>query len=247
MDVKELNERFRRSEPEEILGWAVRAFPYQAAMTSSFQASGIVLIHMIRKITFDFPIFFIDTGFHFPETIEFKNRLASEWHLNVHTIIPAMSRRKLDGRYGPLLYEKDPDLCCLVNKVSPLESLKKEIGVSHWISAVRKDQSETRKNLKPLMRDRERNLRIHPLVNWTGRDVWAYIRGHGLPYNPLYDQGYTSIGCFPPCCTSKNGLEDDERAGRWSGNAKTECGLHADLRAENDLTRTKSQRKGEAK
>ncbi len=244
MDLNELNEKFKRSEPEEILEWTVRTFPYQAAMTSSFQASGIVLIHMLRRITFDFPIFFIDTGFHFPETLEFKNRITKEWSLNVHTIIPMMSKRKLEQKVGPFLYEKNPDLCCRINKVSPLENLRTEIDVKNWISAVRKDQSENRKSLKPLMRDRERNLRIHPLVNWTSRKVWAYIHDHSLPYNPLYDQGYSSIGCFPPCCTSKNGLEDDERAGRWSGSLKSECGLHTDLKAEDGRKKTKTSRKG---
>lgn len=243
MDLKKLNEKFRSSEPEEILDWTIKAFPYQAAMTSSFQASGIVLIHMIRKLAFDFPVFFIDTGFHFPETIEFKNRITREWKLNVHTIMPMISKRKLEQKYGPSLYKKDPDLCCLLNKVTPLVNLKKEIGVRTWISAIRKDQAETRKKLKPFMRDGERNLRVHPLIHWTRRRVWAYILDHGLPYNPLYDQGYASIGCFPPCCTSKNDLEDGERAGRWSGTNKLECGLHTDLKGESGGERTETSRK----
>lgn len=244
MGLEELNEKFRHSEPEEILEWTIKTFPYQATMTSSFQASGIVLIHMIKKITFDFPVFFIDTGFHFPETLEFKNRITKEWNLNVHTIMPMISKRKLEQKHGQFLYEKDPDFCCLVNKVTPLRNLKKEIGVKNWISAIRKDQAETRKNLKPLMRDNERNLRIHPLVNWTGQRVWTYIREHSLPYNPLYDQGYTSIGCFPPCCTSKNELEDGERAERWSGRSKLECGLHTGLKAEKSKRRIITSRKG---
>jgi len=229
MELKEINDRLKLAEPETILAWALKTFPYQIGMTSSFQASGIVLIHMIRKIAFAFPVFFIDTGFHFPETLEFKNRLTREWTLNIHTIMPTTNRKKLDRDYGRYLHDRDPDLCCLINKITPLNNLKKEIGLKNWISAVRKDQSATRKNLEPLMVDSDNNLRIHPLLNWTRDRVWAYIREERLPYHPLYDQGYTSIGCFPPCCTSKNGSEEDERGGRWEGKEKMECGLHEGL------------------
>jgi phosphoadenosine phosphosulfate reductase len=229
MDLKDINARLAHAEPEEILGWAFKTFPYRLGMTTSFQASGLVLLHMIRKIAFGFPVFFIDTGFHFPETLEFKNRLAREWNLNIHTIIPATSRTKLERDYGPFLYEHDPDLCCFINKVTPLTNLRKEIGIKNWISAIRRDQSPSRHNLEPLMLDPANSLRIHPLLNWTREIIWTYIRTERLPYHPLYDQGYMSIGCFPPCCTSKNGGEEDERAGRWEGKEKTECGLHDGL------------------
>jgi phosphoadenosine phosphosulfate reductase len=230
MDLEKINASLTGAGPEEILAWALKTFPYQVAMTSSFQNSGVVLMQMVRKLAFGFPIFFIDTGFHFPETLEFKARLTREWKLNVHTIIPRLSRKKLEKEHGPLLYERDPDLCCRLNKVVPLDNLRKEIGLSNWISALRKDQSETRRDLAPAMTDAEGNLRIHPLAEWTREMVWDYIRENRLPYHPLYDQGYTSIGCFPPCCTSKNGLEGDERAGRWQGKMKTECGLHEGMK-----------------
>jgi phosphoadenosine phosphosulfate reductase len=230
LDFPEINAKLEGAEPLEVLRWALAAFPCQVGMTTSFQNSGIVLIHMVRKIAFDFPIFFIDTGFHFPETLEFKARLTREWGLNIHTIMPHLSRTKLERERGPRLYERDPDLCCRLNKVAPLADLKKEIGLKNWISALRKDQSETRRDIAPVMSDGDGNLRIHPLAGWTRDRVWAYIRGNGLPYHPLYDQGYTSIGCFPPSCTSKNGLEGDERAGRWKGREKTECGLHEGIK-----------------
>jgi phosphoadenosine phosphosulfate reductase len=230
MDLEAINATLKDASPEEILAWAFRTFPYRLAMTTSFQNSGVVLLDMIRKMAFGFPVFFIDTGFHFPETLEFKARLTREWGLNVHTIMPPLSRKKLEKEHGPLLCERDPDLCCKLNKVSPLDNLKKEIGLTNWISALRKDQSETRKGLVPVMKDGQGNLRIHPLADWTRERVWDYIRANRLPYHPLYDQGYTSIGCFPPCCTSKNGMEGDERAGRWRGRAKTECGLHEGMK-----------------
>jgi len=230
MDLKEINAKLEDADPLEILHWALAAFPHQVGMTTSFQNSGIVLIHMLRGIAYGFPIFFIDTGFHFPETLEFKARLTREWNLNLHTIMPHLSRAKLDKAHGLRLYESDPDLCCRLNKVAPLADLRKEIGLKNWISALRKDQSETRKDLLPVMSDGEGNLRIHPLASWTRERIWAYIRENGLSYHPLYDQGYTSIGCFPPSCTSKNGLEGDERAGRWKGREKTECGLHEGIK-----------------
>jgi len=231
-ELQKLNEQLASAEPEEILGWAIRSFPYQTAMTSSFQASGIVLIHMFRKISFDFPIFFIDTGYHFPETVDYKNRLVREWKLNVHTIVPMMPKAEQSRVHGPRLFERDPDLCCRLNKVEPLDALQKEIELKGWISALRRDQAETRKGLKPVMKDAQGILRIHPLLNWDRQKVWAYIDAHGLPTNPLYDQGYASIGCFPPCCTSKSEPGNDERSGRWAGKGKVECGLHSHLKNE---------------
>jgi phosphoadenosine phosphosulfate reductase len=231
-ELQKLNEQLASAEPEEILGWAIRSFPYQTAMTSSFQASGIVLVHMLRKISFDFPIFFIDTGYHFPETVDYKNRLVREWKLNVHTIVPMMPKIEQFRIHGPRLFERDPDLCCRLNKVEPLDALQKEIELKGWISALRLDQAETRKGLKPVMKDAHGILRVHPLLNWDRQKVWAYIDTHGLPTNPLYDQGYASIGCFPPCCTSKSEPGSDERSGRWAGKGKVECGLHSHLKNE---------------
>jgi phosphoadenosine phosphosulfate reductase len=229
MDLNEINGQLKDADPETILVWAFKNFPYRIGMTTSFQASGVVLLDMIRNIAFGFPVFFIDTGHHFPETIEFKNRLTRAWGLNVHVILPTVSRKKLERDHGRYLYERDPDLCCRINKVTPLNNLKKELGLKTWISAIRRDQSATRKDLQPLMLDPDGGLRIHPLVNWTRERIWSRIRSGRLPYHPLYDQGYTSIGCFPPGCTAKTTSEEDERTGRWEGKDKLECGLHQDL------------------
>jgi len=231
-EIQKLNERFAAAEAEDILGWMVRALPYQTAMTSSFQASGVVLIHMLKKIAFDFPIYFIDTGYHFPETLEFKARLTREWKLNVHTIVPEMSKVEQLSLHGPRLFERDPDLCCRLNKVDPLRGLQRELGLKAWVSALRRDQAETRRNLRPVMIDESGGLRIHPLLAWNRERVWAYIEKHRLPTNPLYEQGYASIGCFPPCCTSKSEPGSDERSGRWAGKGKLECGLHSHLKSE---------------
>jgi len=231
-EIQKLNEQFAAAEPEEILGWAVRSFPGRTAMTSSFQASGVVLIHMLRKIAPDFPIYFIDTGYHFPETLEFKARLIREWKLNVHTIVPESSKADQVRLYGPRLFERDPDLCCRLNKVDPLRTLQRELELKAWVSALRRDQAETRRNLRPVMRDEIGNLRIHPLLAWNRERVWGYIEKHRLLTNPLYEQGYASIGCFPPCCTAKSEPGSDERSGRWAGKGKVECGLHSHLKGE---------------
>ena len=228
-ELQKLNERFAAAEPEEILDWTVHSFPYQTAMTSSFQASGVVLIHMLRKICFDYPIFFIDTGFHFPETLEFKARLVKEWKLNIHNVAPLMRKSDQFHVHGPRLFERDPDLCCRLNKVEPMEALRRELPIKGWISALRRDQAETRKSLKPIMKDENGILRIHPLLNWDRERLWAYVDKNRLPTNPLYDQGFTSIGCFPPSCTSKPEPGSDERSGRWAGKGKVECGLHGHL------------------
>jgi len=231
MDLNAINDRLSNAEPEAILDWAFRTFPYQIGMTTSFQASGVVLLDIIRKIAFGFPVFFVDTGFHFPETLEFKGRLTRAWGLNVHVILPTVPRRRQEREFGRLLYESDPDLCCRINKVEPLENLKRELDLKNWISAVRRDQSPTRRALRPVMIDHDAGLRIHPLVNWTRDRIWDRIRSGRLSYHPLYDQGYQSIGCFPPACTAKSSSssDEDERNGRWEGRDKLECGLHQGL------------------
>lgn len=228
-DPEKLNMQFRHARAEEVLNWTVEKIYPDAAMTSSFQASGLVLIHMIRTIQVDFPIYFIDTGYHFPETLEFKDRLIHEWDLNVITIKPPPLRRNSWAGNGEPLYKKDPDLCCRLNKVDPLKKIKKKLNISAWLSAVRRDQNSNRAFFNMFMYDREGYMRIHPLIHWSREKVWQYIYSHKLPFHPLYDQGYTSIGCFPPVCTTRNLLEKGPRSGRWSDTKKTECGLHLDL------------------
>jgi phosphoadenosine phosphosulfate reductase len=231
MDLNAINERLADAEPEAILDWAFRAFPYRIGMTTSFQASGVVLLDIIRKIAYGFPVFFIDTGHHFPETLDFKNRLARAWGLDVHVILPTVPRKRQERESGPRLYDRDPELCCRINKIEPLDNLKRELGLKNWLSAVRRDQSPTRRDFHPVMIDGDGGLRIHPLVNWTRARIWDRIRTGRLPYHPLYDQGYKSIGCFPPACTAKTSAsgDEDERNGRWEGRDKVECGLHLGL------------------
>jgi phosphoadenosine phosphosulfate reductase len=228
-DLKKLNMQFRYARCEDILSWIIENIYPDAAMTSSFQASGVVLIDMIREIQSNFPIYFIDTGYHFPETLEFRDRLIHEWNLNVRTIKSCQKDNNPKEENEEPLYKKDPDLCCRLNKVEPLKRLKKELNVSAWLSAVRRDQNSNRFSFDMFMHDKKGYIRIHPLIHWSRSKVWQYIYAKKLPFHPLYDRGYTSIGCFPPGCTTRSISENSPRNGRWSGIDKTECGLHLDL------------------
>ncbi len=227
-DINLLNERFKDTSAHEIVKWSIENLTPEIAMTSSFQISGIVLMHIIRQYKADFPIYFIDTRFHFKETLAFRDKLIAE-NFNIKTITSDMSLENFKKKYTDKLYEKDPDLCCSINKIEPLKKFKRNSKYKYWISALRKDQSTTRKNHLPFMADKDGFIRIHPLLNFTWKDVWQYIKQHNLSYNPLYDKGYTSIGCSPLSCTTKGDISEGERSGRWKQSKKTECGLHEGL------------------
>jgi phosphoadenosine phosphosulfate reductase len=177
----------------------------------------VVLAHLISRIDRSVPVIFLDTRFHFRETYEFKRRFAQRYGLNLVELKPLTDP-------GPL-YKTDPDRCCFIRKVEPLE--RAIVAFDAWISAVRQDQSETRRATE-LVEYHEVNdhpiVKVFPLARWSRADVWRYIRENGVPYHPLLDQGYTSIGCWP--CTRPTAPGEAERAGRWSGSGKTECGLH---------------------
>lgn len=228
--IKALNRAFSRESPETILEYVKDECLEEAAMTSALQVSGVVIMHMMKRIGMDIPVYFINTGFHFPETLEYRDRLKKELYIDLRTIRPQSNRKQTDSRRGPQLYESDPDVCCQMNKVQPLNDLKKAAGKRIWISGLRRDQGGARAHYNHVMVDGRGFIRIHPLLRWKWEKVWDYIIENRLPYHPLYDQGYTSIGCFPLSCTSKNEIEKGERRGRWAKHKKNECGLHLDLR-----------------
>jgi phosphoadenosine phosphosulfate reductase len=168
-------------------------------------------------------LFNLDTGYQFPETLETRRRLIEKYGLPIHLVRPSQSVAEMEAAQGGPIYGTNPDLCCHIRKVVPLEQVVK--GFESWISAIRRDQSPARAHAPIVGWDRKFSLvKINPLANWTKRDVWDYILKNDVPYNPLHDQGYPSIGCRP--CTRAVGAGDDDRAGRWSGSAKKECGLH---------------------
>ncbi len=188
-EVRERAATLRGGSPETILAWAVATFPERTALTVSFGGGGVVLAHMLRRINPGIPVLFLDTGFHFPETLAFKDEFAERYGLNLVELHPATDP-------GPL-YKTDPDRCCWIRKVEPLQ---RALTGCHAV------------------------VKVFPLAGWSREDVWSYIREEEVPYHPLLDQGFTSIGCWP--CTRATRPGEPERAGRWSGMGKTECGLH---------------------
>jgi phosphoadenosine phosphosulfate reductase len=216
-----------RGEPEDILRFAVATID-RLAVATSFQASGLVILHKLIDIKPDLPVLFLDTGFHFAETMEFKDRIAKMWDLKLvelHGEHGSVDRQT--QIYGPELFKKDPDRCCFINKVLPLQNALEEYD--GWISGLRRDQSPLRGDTPmveaQLLPSGNEVLKVHPLARWTRTEVDAYIAEHKIPTHPLFEKGFASIGCWP--CTRAVKAGEEERAGRWDGNTKTECGIHS--------------------
>lgn len=215
------------AHPRELLSWACSTVD-RIAIATSFQSSGLVLLHMLRDIKPDIPVLFLDTGFHFPETMAFKDRIAELWKLKLVELRGTHgSAEKQAESYGPELYRRQPDLCCTINKVQPLQEALGEFD--GWISGLRRDQSPLRAETPfieaQMLPTGDEVLKIHPLAHWTGEDVKSYVGEHGIETHPLLELGYRSIGCWP--CTRAISDAEAERAGRWDGFSKTECGIHS--------------------
>lgn len=193
-------------------------------MSSSFQTHSIPMLHLLSTIDKSIPIYFLDTGFHFPETIVYRDRIKDLLELKVVSIKANVAKIDLLGKDNKFLFSSDPDLCCQINKVDTLNSVSKLFDV--WITGIRGSQNPNRKNLEYEARTEDGVLRFHPMINWTDPMINAYSYKYKLPSHPLDKHGYSSIGCGP--CTTKPVL--DQRSGRWLGSKKTECGLHLNLK-----------------
>jgi phosphoadenosine phosphosulfate reductase len=217
------NAALEHAAPQEILRWAVETYGEQLAIVTSFQPSGLVMLHMLREIAPDIPVLTLDTGQLFPETEALADRWEHEYGLNLVRVRPAQTLAEQAARYGDALWMHNPDLCCHLRKTVPLgEALR---PYKAWITGVRRDQSERRRGTAIVAWDAKYNCaKLAPMATWTEAMVWTYLRAYTLPYNPLHDQGYASIGC--QSCTRAITPGEDRRAGRWSGQAKTECGIH---------------------
>jgi phosphoadenosine phosphosulfate reductase len=182
----------------------------------------MVLLDMLVRLGRGTPVVFLDTDLLFPETYALAEEAARRYGITIERRKPALTLEEQEHREGPHLFARDPDRCCGIRKVMPLgETLR---GYRAWVSGVRRDQSDTRATTELLQwNTRYQLLKISPLAHWSERDVWRYIHAHQVPYNPLLDQGYPSLGCAP--CTRQANTADP-RAGRWSGFAKVECGIH---------------------
>jgi len=227
MDIALLNERLKSLEAEDILEWAWETFRPNVAASSSFQTQSVPLLHLVSRICPEMPIIFIDTGFHFPETLEYRDELRRRFGLNVLVFRSVSERSSLLEKHEEPLYRRDPDLCCYINKVKPMEAAISRLSLKALISGIRMEQTPHRQTLRIIESQSGNVLRIHPLLKWTREDLWEYIDEHRLPLHPLFSKGYPSIGCAP--CTRPVQQGEDERAGRWAGTEKKECGLHLNL------------------
>ncbi|HYC84802.1 MAG TPA: phosphoadenylyl-sulfate reductase [Chryseosolibacter sp.] len=193
--------------------------------TSSFQSHSLVLLHIISRIDNTIPVYFINTGFHFPETVKFRDEVSARFGLrtvDLKSDVPKFMQRDPDGR---LLFTSDPDHCCYLNKTQPMDAILMAHDI--WINGVRADQSAVRAAMKIEQPAKHGCTRFHPMLDWNSKMIWQYQKEHDLPRHPLEEKGFVSIGCEP--CTRKLDPEMQEREARWFGLNKIECGLHTDL------------------
>ncbi len=225
--ILELNRRFENSPAEDVVRWALEDSGIErVALASAFQAEGTCVIHMATRIRPDIEVLFLETGFHFAESLAFKEQITELLGLHVVDLVGPYTVERQEREFGPRLFERDPQLCCEINKVQPMFAALQKLNA--WITAFRRDSSPTRA-AAPFVDQYELEpgrwmVKVNPVANWTRRDTWVYLREHDLPHNPLYDLGYASIGCAP--CTRMRLDGEPERAGRWAGLSKWECGIH---------------------
>lgn len=230
-EVSEETERLECLSLDELLCWCWNYFGDKAAIGTSFQGSGLVIIDHALRNGCNFPIFTIDTGLLFPETLELKKKLEDFWDVKIQSVHPEQTIEEQKKTMGPELWKTNPDSCCQMRKVLPLQSRLSSLDV--WITGLRRGQSDQRKSTNVLEMYEFDKLResyifkLNPMVNWSREKVWNYINDHKIPYNTLHDKGYRSIGCWP--CTKAISDGQHERAGRWEGFNKTECGIHTFL------------------
>lgn len=228
LDVHARAAEFETASLAEVLTWAWERFGVGAAIGTSFQGSGLVIIDHAVKLGLKFPVFTLDTGLLFPETYELKARLERHFGIEIEGMHPEQTVEEQAEAYGPELWRTNPDTCCAMRKVLPLR--KKLSGLDMWITGVRRNQSDTRSTTRILELyefDKLRGhhlLKLNPMAGWSREAIWGHIKREGIPYNGLHDRGYRSIGCWP--CTKLTTSSDNERAGRWEGFDKTECGIH---------------------
>jgi phosphoadenosine phosphosulfate reductase len=221
-ELKRVSSLLEGKDPREVLSWVVDNFETKAfALACSLGA--IVLLDMLVKIKPDARIFYIDTGLHFRETLEMKEKVEEKYGITIERYTAKMTLDEMEREYGPELWKRDPDMCCKVRKVTPLKEVL--AGLKLWITGIRRDQSLTRANTPVVGRDQLYGLiKVSPLASWSSKDMWDYIAANDVPYNALIDKGYPSVGCEP--CTEQVKPGEDQRSGRWADSEKTECGLH---------------------
>ena len=230
-EVRAFADEFESRSLMDILRWTWERFGTRAAVGTSFQGAGLVMIHHAVKAGLPFPVFTIDTQLLFPETYALKQRLEEFFGLEIEGLVPDQTPDQQAADIGPELWKTRPDTCCTLRKVVPLQRKLDTLAV--WMTGLRRQQSDTRERTRILelyhfdvLRDHY-ILKLNPMAPWSREAVWDYIRENKIPYNPLHDRGYRSIGCWP--CTRATDAGENERAGRWTGFDKAECGIHTFL------------------
>lgn len=221
--VERIDQLVEQWNPEDLLRWAFVTFGGYVEIASGFGPEGMVLIDIAARVQPEFRIFTLDTDFLFPETYKVMERVEKRYGIRVERLKSDLTPDDQEQLHGPALWSRDPDACCNLRKVEPLR--KKLSQLRAWVTSIRRDQTSARASALKVEWDAKFHLvKVNPLADWTNAKVWRYIHDHGLPYNPLHDRGYPSIGCTH--CTRSVRPGEDSRAGRWAGFDKTECGLH---------------------
>jgi phosphoadenosine phosphosulfate reductase len=209
--------------PERVLEWAFDTFGGAVAISSAFGAEGMALIDIASRVRRNFRLFTLDTEFLFPETYNLMDRVEERYGVTIERVYPLNSPEEQERVHGPALWQRNPDQCCNLRKVEPLQRKLAELRA--WITSIRRDQTEARAAAGKIEWDKKFGLvKINPIADWSSKQIWQYIRTHDIPYNALHERNYPSIGCTH--CTRAVQPGEDPRAGRWAGSSKTECGLH---------------------
>jgi phosphoadenosine phosphosulfate reductase len=222
-ELRDISEGFEGASPEAVLYWAAGKFGDEVALATGFGAEGCVLIDMLAHVAPRMRVFYLDTDLLFPETYQLAARLSVRYGVRFERRATRLTLDAQAGAYGERLWERDPEECCRLRKVEPLREMLAGLGA--WVTAIRREQTTARARAGIVEHDAKFGLvKINPLAAWTASDVWNYIVKNDVPYNPLHDLSYASVGCVP--CTTPVRIGEAPRAGRWRGTAKTECGLH---------------------
>ncbi len=229
LDLATLNARFEIASPADVVGWAAETFGNQLIMSSSFGADSAVLLHLANNVSPGIRIVFVDTGYLFPETHSFMAELRQRFNLNVwsyRTKNDPIAYLQQAGEIDPTM-RADVNACCGANKNEPFDRAMREIAPRGWLRGIRRNQSASRADRQFVEWSKRYNCHaISPLLNWTGREIFGYLKQHDLPHHPLVEHGYLSIGCNPLTCTRPITAGDEARAGRWTGQGKVECGIN---------------------
>jgi phosphoadenosine phosphosulfate reductase len=223
-ELAEASARLETATPDEIVAWAADRFGQGLTMATAFGPEGCLILSILSKVAPDSYVFNLDTGYQFQATLDLRDRIAERYGIEVEMLQPELSVPEYEALHGGPLYKTNPNQCCFDRKIKVIRRGLE--GRTAWMSGIRRDQSSDRARAAIVGWDNKFQLvKISPLANYTNKDVWRRIVAEEIPYNPMHDQGYPSIGCWP-CTKAVTYGDTDERAGRWSGTGKTECGLH---------------------